>query len=274
MTPKIEHKVEDGIEKKWCGKCQTFKPLNVFGNSKSTWDNYRPTCKECLKENNAKPEVKEKKTEYNKQYWEDTKEEQTEKSKKWREENKEHVKQKHKEWRENNKEYIKEKDKNYREANWDKIKAHHREYVRIKYHELKNDPSRAEEFAQCKIKRNISRRIREILGQEKSETCMTYTGCSLDKLRSLLESTMLDGMIWQNYGTSVSGKYKYCWHIDHIIPVNAFNWNNIVEQKACSHYSNLRAFWWDDNIIKHDTFDPDAKSRYMRWFIETQIPYV
>ena len=127
----------------------------------------------------------------------------------------------------------------------------------------------AEEFAQCKIKRNISRRIREILGQEKSETCMSYTGCSLDKLKNHIESSMLDGMIWQNYGTSVSGKYKYCWHIDHIIPVNAFNWNNIVEQKACSHYSNLRAFWWDDNIIKHDTFDPDAKSRYMRWFIET-----
>lgn len=44
MTPKIEHKVEDGVEKKWCGKCQIFKPLDVFGYSKRTWDHYRPTC--------------------------------------------------------------------------------------------------------------------------------------------------------------------------------------------------------------------------------------
>ena len=229
---------------------------------------------ECLKENNAKPEIKEKKTEYNKKYWTETNEEQTEKNKIWREENKERIKSNNKKYYYNNKETLSEQYRQYRKANWDKIRARHREYVHRKYHELKNDPSRAEEFAQCKIKRNISRRIREILGQEKSETCMSYTGCSLDKLKNHIESTMLEGMIWQNYGTSVIGKYKNCWHIDHIIPVNAFNWNNIVEQKACSHYSNLRAFWWDDNIIKHDTFDPDEKSRYMRWFIETQIPYV
>ena len=52
-----------------------------------------------------------------------------------------------------------------------------------------------------KIKYNISRRIREILCQQKSESSLKYTGCSLEKLKIHLESTMEDGMHWKNYGT-------------------------------------------------------------------------
>ena len=115
--PRIEHIVENNIEKKHCGKCKTYKSLEIFGNSCSSWDGLRTTCKECLKLENI--QNKDKRTEYNKKYWEETKELQSEKCKKWRENNKEHVKENMKKWYENNKEYKKEKDKEYRIKNWD-----------------------------------------------------------------------------------------------------------------------------------------------------------
>jgi hypothetical protein len=43
MVKRIEHVTEGGVEKRWCGKCTVFKPLDRFGYSKSTWDNLRPT---------------------------------------------------------------------------------------------------------------------------------------------------------------------------------------------------------------------------------------
>ena len=83
MSPRKDHVVEDGVEKRWCGKCKVYKNLDRFGFSKSTWDRLRPTCKDCLHQYNA--EVVDSRTEYNKQYWQDTKEEQSVKNKKWRE---------------------------------------------------------------------------------------------------------------------------------------------------------------------------------------------
>ena len=119
MVKRIEHIVEDGVEKKKCGKCDEYRPLDVFNKGQS-WDNLRNTCKLCLAQ--ARIENKEKMTEYNKEYWQKTKEQQKEKSKQWREANKEYIKQKMKEWLEANKEHKKLKDKEYRENNWEKRK--------------------------------------------------------------------------------------------------------------------------------------------------------
>ena len=109
MVNKIEHILHDGVEERWCGKCKTFKTLESFGYSKSTWDNLRPTCKTCLYEQNIID--KERITEYNKLYWQKTKDLQSEKSKLWRIENKDKVKEDMKKWLEKNKEYKKQKDK-------------------------------------------------------------------------------------------------------------------------------------------------------------------
>ena len=137
MVKRIEHVTEDGVEKRWCGKCKNFKPLHIFGYSKSTWDNLRPTCKECIHEYNE--EVAESRTEYNKQYWKDTMEKQKEKSKKWREENPEKVKESMRRWLEENKEYKKQKDKEYREAHKEAYKDNHRKWSREQYHKMKKE---------------------------------------------------------------------------------------------------------------------------------------
>lgn len=264
--PRIEHITENDIEKKHCGKCKIYKSLEVFGNSCSSWDGLRTTCKECLKLENI--QNKDKKTEYNKKYWEETKELQSEKCKKWRENNKEHVKENMKKWYENNKEHKKEKDKEYRIKNWDKKKIYNAEWKRKNYKNMKENPDRKLEFAEYKVKTNTSRRIREMLGQKKSDRTMHYVGCSLEELRKHLETKFLQNISWDNYGETVEKNKVDAWHIDHMIPCTAFNLNNELEARACFHYTNLQPLWATDNIQKHGNYTKEDKEKYMKEYLE------
>lgn len=262
--PRIEHKTENGVECKYCGHCKVFKPITLFGNSSQTWDKLRPTCKDCLKQNNV--ENKEKKTEYNKQYWEKTKHQQKEKHRKWVSENQEYIKEKMKEWLENNKEHKKQKDREYRVANWDKKKEYNREWQRKNYNDMKTNPERQQEFIERKIHKNTGRRIREILGQSKSNRCLDYVGCSLEHFKKHIEEQFLEGMSWDNYGEDKDGNRVNAWHIDHKIPCKAFKLSNETEVKACFNYRNLRPLWATDNIVKSDTYDVKDYETYIHNF--------
>lgn len=70
---------------------------------------------------------------------------------------------------------------------------------------------------------------------------LEHLGCSVDELMDHLESNFLPGMTWENWGS---------WHIDHIEPVCSFDLANTEELKKCSHFSNLRPLWKQDNLAK------------------------
>lgn len=264
--PRIEHKIENNVEKKHCGKCKTFKPLDNFGNASDTWDLLRNTCKECLKQENIKN--KDKRTEYNKKYWEITKDDQKEKCKKWREENSDYRKAYQQNWLENNIELKKQLDKEYRIKNWDKKKAYNREWQKKNYQDMKNNPERKEELFLLKIKKNTARRIREMLGTNKSQKAIEYVGIPIDQFKEHLEKQFLDGMTWDNYGEDVFKDKVKAWHIDHIIPCNAFDFSNPIHVKACFYYKNLRPLWAKDNIVKKDTYDKNEFNKYLKWYID------
>lgn len=61
-------------------------------------------------------------------------------------------------------------------------------------------------------------------------------------------------MSWENYG-----KGKLNWQIDHIIPINYFNLENLLDQQLCYHYTNLQPLWWKDNNQKSDKILPEHK---------------
>jgi hypothetical protein len=264
MTPRIAHITEDGIEKKRCCSCKEFKALDNYNACAKTWDNLRPTCKGCL--SNERAANKEKMTEYNKQYWEKTKKEQLKRNKEWRENNKEHVKQKMKEWLEANKEHKKQKDKEYREANWENKKKTNNIWRKKDYQDLKTNPARVTEYQNYRVKSNVGRRIREMLKQNKSQRTMEYVGCSLEDLKKHLESKFEEGMTWENYGKYVFGNDQSGWHIDHIIPCNAFNFEDESERAACFFYANLQPLWGKENIIKHATFEESEKQQYINLY--------
>ncbi len=264
MVNKILHIIEDNIEKKKCGKCNIYQSLDNYNKSSNTWDKLRSECKKCLSERRIAD--KEKMTEYNKIYWQKTKEIQKEKNKQWREKNKDHVKNKMREWLEANKEYKKQKDKEYNEVNWEKKKEYCRKWKQQDYIDLKSNPDRINEYNTYKIKSNISRRIRELIGQEKSKSSLQYLGCSLEQFKNHIQAQFQDGMSWDNYGCYKKGDTKSGWHLDHIIPCNAFNLEDKYEQNACFYYLNLQPLWGKDNIIKSDFFDIKDKEKYMEMY--------
>lgn len=44
---RIEHKVENGVELKWCGRCRRWLPLDCFSSNKVKWDGLQERCTEC-----------------------------------------------------------------------------------------------------------------------------------------------------------------------------------------------------------------------------------
>jgi hypothetical protein len=253
MVPRIQHIIEDNVEKKRCGKCCTYKSIELFNYCKQSWDKLRITCKECLEQ--ERKENKDKITEYNKKYWQETQEEQKKKNKEWREKNKEHIKEKMTEWLEKNKEHKKKKDKECRGAHREKYRENMRIWRKKNYQDLKTNPDRKEEYIKYKLKSNTGRRIREILTQKKSQRVKEYVGCSFDELKTHLSLKFQKGMTWDNYGSE--------WHIDHIIPCTAFNFLDDIEAKACFYYKNLQPLWGPENIKKNNIYNIDDKLKYL-----------
>lgn len=85
----------------------------------------------------------------------------------------------------------------------------------------------------------------------KSGSAIRDLGCSLEELKSYLESKFQPGMSWDNYGRKSGIK---CWEIDHIRPLKAFKLSNIEEFKKASNFTNLQPLWAEDNMKKRDKY--------------------
>lgn len=79
-------------------------------------------------------------------------------------------------------------------------------------------------------------------------------GCSQSQLRRHISIQFVKGMSWDNYGG--------VWHIDHIIPVSAYNLRNPDEVKKLCNYSNLRPMWAEDNLSKGPRFTKELVEQY------------
>lgn len=69
-------------------------------------------------------------------------------------------------------------------------------------------------------------------------------GYSTPHLKIHLECQFMPGMSWENYGTA--------WHIDHILPVTFFNFQDADsdEFRRCWALTNLRPLWAERNLSK------------------------
>lgn len=79
----------------------------------------------------------------------------------------------------------------------------------------------------------------------KSPSFSLVVGYSMDELRQHLESRFTEGMSWQAF---MDGEI----HIDHLIPVRAFNMAKAHEVRMCWSLTNLYPAWAGDNMGKSD----------------------
>jgi len=212
------------MEQKTCKDCERNLPNSEFHKCKGAKLGTRNVCRECTK----KKRMGDSKEYYRK--------------------NKQRLLNQKKEYYENRKQDIKEKNKKRYYANQEECQAKARDrynksnpdlrrIVKNKYYhkKRKNDP--------CdKIRRNLSRRIRDFIKKDNTTT-KDLLGCSFEEFREYLESLFLNGMSWENYGV-------HGWHIDHIIPCDSFELSNPEQAERCFHFSNLQPLWAKDNIKK------------------------
>ena len=99
---------------------------------------------------------------------------------------------------------------------------------------------------QHKLKVTLRNRIGKSLKAKngtKAFKTVELLGCSLDDFKIHLENKFQDGMSWDNHATDG-------WHIDHIIPLDAFDLTKSEEQLKACHYTNLQPLWWKENLQK------------------------
>ena len=142
---------------------------------------------------------------------------------------------------ENNKEHVLEKNKKWKKKNLEAARRIQRESKR-----------RWLETPQGKVSRSAKDALRRTLlkGSKAGQRTFDLLGYTREQLISHLEKQFSPGMSWENYGSNG-------WHIDHIVPLSAFNYTDPshIDFKRAWALSNLRPLWAAENLRKHAKLD-------------------
>jgi hypothetical protein len=214
------------MDDKKCTKCGLIKQIELFTKSKKSKSGYGSWCKTCL--NKVSRAIKRRKSaEYNKIRRDKYKENPTSRI-------------------ESNLKWMKSHPENHRRTNciWMKMdRKRNNEYYRIKGKEMYNKKkSTTKGRLNINISSAIGRSVRTHKGGRHWEDIVGYT---LDQLKKHLEKKFQSWMSWDNYGQ---------WHIDHIIPIKAFNYEtpDDIDFKKCWALKNLQPLEAKENIRKSD----------------------
>jgi len=188
----------------------------------------------------------------------------TEKEKKqdrnWYIKNRERILKKRKKYYKDNRERILKQQKIYNKINSEKISKRRKQYRR-NHTEQRRQYVNMKRRMDLKIRldNDISSKIRRSLKGKKNyrkwEILVGYTKVDLIKR---LKYTLPRGYVWQDF---LDGRL----HIDHIIPISAFNYNtpNNPDFKRCWALTNLRLLTEKENRIKSNklknSFQPALK---------------
>jgi hypothetical protein len=140
-------------------------------------------------------------------------------SKRWSKENREHLKEYHQKWRDENRETLNEYKRVYEKTKKD------------------NDPHYK---LSCYTRTAIYTCLKE---RNIEKYCNTFDllPYNLTQLVEHLESQFTEGMTWDNYGD---------WHVDHIKPMNSFDFTEDGDFGVCWSLSNLQPLWAEENLSK------------------------
>jgi hypothetical protein len=166
----------------------------------------------------------------------------------WRKDNKDKIKKYNKQWKENNKEY----NKQYQINNYKKIREWNNQYRNTK--------------RKINLKFNLNRKISTAIwyslkGNKAGRHWETLVGYTLNDLIKRLKKTIPKNYTWNDY---LQGKL----HIDHIIPVTAFNFKKPehIDFGRCWSLDNLQLLPARENLIKSNhlikPFQPTLKLEF------------
>lgn len=250
-------------ESKICAKCKDSKHLLNFSKLRTAKDGLQEVCKQCvsvyMKERRLRDPEKIKQDkhrsylnrkahirEQQKQYRKSNREKliAASKEKYWR--NRESIRRHAKERYEKYKPEYAARAKAYREANKAKLalakkqyadehKDDRNKYLRGYYAEKREtDPVFV---LTCNLRARMRGAIKRGAG-----SAVRDLGCEVPDLKKWLEIHFDQGMTWDNYGAD--------WHIDHRIPLAAFDLTDRDQFLTACNYRNLQPLWALDNLRK------------------------
>lgn len=131
-------------------------------------------------------------------------------------------------------------DKQYRLNNKEKINNRKKRYARRR---------RAYDYEFKIVCLLRSRLNNAINGNFKGGSAIEDLGCTVKELKDKLEAMFYlhpktgERMTWENHGHSG-------WHIDHIVPLSAFDLTRRDHVIFALHYTNLQPLWAEENLSK------------------------
>ena len=154
--------------------------------------------------------------------------------------NKELDNNQNREWYNKNKESRKKKIKEWRDNNPEKVKE-------IRHNYFKRSDK--------KLLRNLRTRVSNALkGIFRSIHTMDLMGCSIEEFKDHLQKTAINNGYLDFDINNYVGRY---YHIDHIIPCDAFNLSCKFHQRLCFHWSNMQILDIHKNSSKHAKYSLD-----------------
>jgi hypothetical protein len=222
---------------KICPRCGKTKPIGEFNKRTRSKDHLTSACRECLYIENKK-------------YRESHREQAKERTRAWNKENPERKKLMLRDWYLRHQEEAKENQRLWRKKHTEEHKAsvmiwrkeHPEETKRYSMITQKNRRSTIKGKLNDNIKQYINHSLR---GAKNGRHWEDLVGFSLEELKHHLEKQFQPEMNWGNYG-------KKGWHIDHIIPISAFNFSKPehIDFKRAWALTNLQPLWAKDNLSK------------------------
>ena len=265
---------------KTCSTCHACKPMDLFRKKKNQCKacvaakgrEYRQNNKEKIAANNRKygQENKEKITANKREYRQNNKEKLAAYRREYRQENKEKITANKREYYQENKEKITANKREYRQEHREKLAAYRREYRQENKEEIaaynrkygqenkEKITARAKKRYHSDPEYNLIRRLRGRMRHavkaagldKKCASTSELLGISPQGLKEWLEAQFTDGMTWEN---------RSDWHVDHIIPCDAFDMTVETNQRICFWYKNLQPMWAEENLQKSNTYDEEEK---------------
>ncbi len=226
------------LESKICKTCGLNLPLSEYHAHKETLDKKRSSCKKCRNKEN-------------KERWPKSKEKGRAQAAKWASKNPDRKKASFQDWYYRNRQSQIERAAKYKmseagKATQKRFLEKNRDRILANRKRLRDNPTIRQALVKKLRDRFYKVTVRMKQGK-KFTSSIDLIGCTIEELKTHLQSQFTEGMNWSNHGF---GPDK--WTIDHIMPLANFDLFDFEQQKIAFHYTNLQPLWGIDNFRKSD----------------------
>jgi hypothetical protein len=159
------------------------------------------------------------------------------------------IKERAREYAKSNASQVREYARAYRKSNAEKIRTYKRHWTR----------DRTESDHLYRLIRRVGCRVNNAIRSakaRKSACTIELVGCSPAHLAAHIAAKFKPGMGWHN---------RTKWHIDHVLPLAAFDLANARQQRVAFHYSNLQPLWKHENLSKGARLADGTNARGSRY---------